>query len=181
MLFHVLSGRIKAWRPGFSGGGLTLFYLRPDSTPGLIALSQRAPAVATATAVTPIETECWPTPLLHDLLLSDARMAANGLSIAARAVNLLAERLEDVAQTSAEQRIARSVLRLAGEVAEWRSEREVAVAVTRQEIADMAGTSLFTASRTLRKWERWGIVRSRRGLLVLQELDAVVRLAAIGD
>ena len=54
---------------------------------------------------------------------------------------------------------------------------EIDMAVTRQEIADLTGTTLFTVSRTLSSWEVAGLVRTGRQWIVILRPHDLVALA----
>ena len=77
-----------------------------------------------------------------------------------------------------ERRVARALLRLvhdAGRRAEGGV--EIAFPVSRQDIAEMTGTTLYTVSRLLSGWEERGIVRSSRQRIVLTKPRALVAIA----
>jgi CRP-like cAMP-binding protein len=49
---------------------------------------------------------------------------------------------------------------------------EIPHPITRQDLADLTGATLFTVSRLLARWEAGGIVASRRGrVAVLRRAD----------
>jgi CRP-like cAMP-binding protein len=54
---------------------------------------------------------------------------------------------------------------------------DVEYPVSRQDIAAMAGTSLFTVSRLLREWERRGILRGARRHIFLVEPKTIAAIA----
>jgi CRP-like cAMP-binding protein len=49
--------------------------------------------------------------------------------------------------------------------------------ITRQDIAEMTGTTLYTVSRTLKEWERAGLLHVGRERVVICEPHGLVRLA----
>ena len=56
----------------------------------------------------------------------------------------------------------------------WRATPEgvlITQPLTRQELADLTGTTLYTVSRTLTKWEAMGLLESRKRLLLLRSLQ----------
>ena len=65
-------------------------------------------------------------------------------------------RILDLETEGVEARLARALLRLAGPTPEGAT--LASVALSRQDLADLAGTTLSTASRTLAAWHRRGIV-----------------------
>jgi CRP/FNR family transcriptional regulator, nitrogen oxide reductase regulator len=71
-------------------------------------------------------------------------------------------------------RLGRQILRLVEQVGIL-SNGSVEINITREELAQLIGTSLFTVSRLLSQWDRKGIVITRR------EGFSVVNLKALQD
>jgi CRP-like cAMP-binding protein len=77
-----------------------------------------------------------------------------------------------------ERRVARALLRLVQEAGRRVDAGvEIDFPVSRQDIAEMTGTTLFTVSRLLSAWEERGIVRSGRQRIVLTKPQALIALA----
>ena len=88
-------------------------------------------------------------------------------------------RIHDLQTQRAERRIARTLLRLArrtGVAAEVEVEPDIAL--SRQELAGLAGTTLSTASRTLSAWNRRGIVAARRERVAILRRGELLEIAA---
>lgn len=79
-------------------------------------------------------------------------------------------RILDLQTERVEQRIARTLLRLAGSGG-------LVLALSRQDLADLSGTTLSTASRTLSSWHRRGIVVSEREQVTLRDISRLERIA----
>ena len=173
----IRSGRVKVWFPTAAGNAVTLYHLHAGDPVGLIAVCRRMQMPASITAVTHVEAHRWPTATIYSLMETDAKLARNGLAILADAMNKLAGRMERVTG-SASQRIARALLYLAGEQTMWTGGHEIKIDVTRQEIAELTGTSLFTASRTISGWAQEGLIDSGRGKVTIVNCAA---LAEIGN
>jgi CRP-like cAMP-binding protein len=78
-------------------------------------------------------------------------------------------RVRELTTASVDQRLAHTILRLAEQCG--RPEKDgvlIAQPLTRQEIADLTGTTLYTASRTLAKWETLGVVETRQRMLFVR-------------
>jgi CRP-like cAMP-binding protein len=77
-----------------------------------------------------------------------------------------------------ERRIAHGLLRLARQIG-----RDVDggvlidLTLSRQDIAEMTGTTLYTVSRTLSGWEQRGIVRTGRERVLVRRLDELQAIA----
>lgn len=177
-LFHILSGRAKVWRPLNDGNALTLAYLTTGAVPGLLSCCTNCVAPTTMTAASPMHVDSWPAVTIERLLDGDAVFARNAFALVGDYATLLIDKLEDTIG-SAEQRIARALLRLAGDRGDWCEDGWPTIAVSRQDLADMTGATLFTASRTLSDWQRKGLVQSSRGKVVLTDPSAVADIAEL--
>jgi len=102
------------------------------------------------------------------------------------AVRFIAGRLRDTQQQlrqamteRVERRVARAILRLVHDAGRRIDEgNEITFPISRQDLAEMTGTTLSTVSRLLSAWEEDGIVRSGRERIVVTKPHA---LAAIAD
>lgn len=87
-------------------------------------------------------------------------------------------RICDLQTRNAESRLARVLLRLAARpAARLNGSFCFDLALTRQELADLAGTNLSTASRAVSIWAKSGILALRRGRLTILNEAALCRIA----
>jgi CRP/FNR family transcriptional regulator len=56
--------------------------------------------------------------------------------------------------------------------------RGAEIPFTRQELANMSGTTVETTIRTLSQWEKDGVIRSERGSIHIKDLDELAGVAA---
>ncbi|HLF75101.1 MAG TPA: Crp/Fnr family transcriptional regulator [Anaerolineales bacterium] len=89
------------------------------------------------------------------------------------------ERYRELATERVERRIALTVLRLASQVGKRIGEEKLTVELplSRQEIAEAAGTTLFTVSRVLAGWERRGLVEAGRERVVIRNPHGLVQVS----
>lgn len=88
-------------------------------------------------------------------------------------------RLRELATQRVEQRIARTIARLATQTGVKTDDGvTLSTPLSRQDLANLTGTTLFTVSRTLKAWERRGILRSSRNRLTVLNPHALI---AIGE
>ena len=62
-----------------------------------------------------------------------------------------------------ERRVARMLLRLTTQTGTRREGGGIEILLSRQDLAEMSGTTLFSVSRILSDWERQGLVETGRG------------------
>ncbi len=89
------------------------------------------------------------------------------------------ETIRSLAVERVERRVARVVLRMANTAGERLDNGAVRITVplSRQDIADMAGTVIETAIRALSKFQKQGLVETREGHIVLLKPHQLVAIA----
>jgi CRP-like cAMP-binding protein len=103
----------------------------------------------------------------------------NLLRFATRVVQSSHQKIRELSTERVERRIARALSRLASQLG-----REVETGIlldfpiTRQDLAELTGTTVFTVSRTLKAWERQGILELGRERIVIASPH---RLVSIGE
>jgi len=89
-----------------------------------------------------------------------------------------AEQIRSLAVERVEQRIARVLLKLAETSgSDVPDGRVIEMPLTRQDVADMTGTTVETAIRVMSKFRRNGQIRTRRGKVVLVDRQALQAIA----
>jgi CRP-like cAMP-binding protein len=84
----------------------------------------------------------------------------------------------EMASEQVEQRIARAILRLVQQSGRRTAEGiEIDFPITRQDIAEMTGSTLHTVSRLLSSWEAQGLVRGGRQKVVVTDPHGLMLLA----
>jgi CRP-like cAMP-binding protein len=86
------------------------------------------------------------------------------------------DRLRSVALEPVEQRLARAVLALAKKIG-VEEDGVFAVEVTRQELADMTGTTVETAIRITSRWQGTGLISSTRRRIQLLDPKRLEKIA----
>jgi CRP-like cAMP-binding protein len=87
-------------------------------------------------------------------------------------------RYRELATEKVEQRVANALVRLAGQ-AGIKSQKEAGIELSfsRQDVAEMTGTTLYTVSRLLSDWERKGIIKTGREKIIVLKPHDLVRIA----
>ncbi len=174
----VLSGRIRIAQSGEEGGQLIVRFVGPGEMFGTVALftDRRYPA----TAVTVIETVeiSWTDSDLLALIHRYPQIALNLVQTVGARLREVQERLREVATQRVERRIAHALLRLASRPSSAHvASAEIDFPLTRQDVADLCGATLYTASRVLKAWQREGYIATRRSRLAILNLKAIRQIA----
>jgi len=90
----------------------------------------------------------------------------------------LQERQKALVTDRVEQRIARILLKLTAQSGRKIEEGVlIDLPITRQDIAEMSGTTLFTVSLTLNEWERGGLLEIGRERVVIRNPHGLVSIS----
>lgn len=177
--YVLLEGRLKMLQTTPAGQQIALRIILPGETfAGIALLNPEAGYPVTALAVEDSSALAWDTATLRDLMGRDPSIALNTMQLMHGYITEMHERYQALSTERVEQRIARTLLKLAAQ-----SGRKVetgvliGMALTRQDLAEMAGTTLYTVSRTLSEWERQGLLQLGRERVVIAEPHALVRIA----
>ncbi|MCZ2128259.1 MAG: Crp/Fnr family transcriptional regulator [Anaerolineales bacterium] len=87
-------------------------------------------------------------------------------------------RYRELATEKVEQRVANTLVRLAGQLGvRATDEVKIELAFSRQDVAEMSGTTLYTVSRLLSEWERRGVIKAGREKIIVVKPHELVRIA----
>jgi CRP-like cAMP-binding protein len=98
----------------------------------------------------------------------------NGLRLSSAYLRNSLQRHVDLATTSSETRVARSLQHLADKIGRVRSSG-VEIDVNNEQLSSLSDVSRFTASRVLAGWARSGRVSKQRGKVILHAPDALIQ------
>jgi CRP/FNR family transcriptional regulator, nitrogen oxide reductase regulator len=99
----------------------------------------------------------------------------NSVRLLTQRMRMLEGRVHEFATERVPQRLARVLLRL---IAQFGSSFDSApVDLSCEELAQMAGTTLFTVSRLLCDWASQGIIRPERSAVLVENLPGLIAVA----
>lgn len=154
--YVVASGRIKVLKHSSLGKEFVVAFFGPGEIFGEVAVFEDRPYPASAQAISDTEV----LGIGRDRFLG---FMSGHPEVALRIINMLGGRLRDaqnrlnaLAGERAEQRVARTLLMLSSKLGQ-------SLPFTRQEIADMSGTTIETTIRVMSRMKSGGIIRSYRG------------------
>ena len=181
LLYLVTRGRLKLTQLAPDGRQVILRLLEPGEMLGGVALFSQAVYPVAAEAAEPCELLAWDGRSMQRLIEARPKIALNVIEHLAGLVEGLQERVRELSTERAEQRIARALLRVAGPPA-GRGEggnagEEEPIRLTRQELGELTGTTLYTVSRILSRWESEGLIASGRERITLLNREELERIA----
>lgn len=119
----------------------------------------------------------WDSSVLQSLMLKYPQIRRNASQILVSRLNELEERFREVATEKVARRVALALLRLLKHIGK-KVHGGVEVSLSREELAQMTGTTLFTTSRLLSKWGEMGFVLPRRESVLVRD---ACRLELVSD
>lgn len=178
----LLSGCVRITQAGSDGEEILIRLIGPNEIFGCVPMVTDGLYPADATVMLDSVEISWDPADLLGLMQRHSAIAINMVAILGKRIGETQERLRELATQSADRRIARTVLRLieqAGEPTE--TGIRIGFPLRRKDIADIAGTTLHTASRIVADWERRGLLSSRKRQLVIPSPEDIAQIAETPD
>ena len=176
--FVLLHGHVRASKTTPAGEHIVMRYVAPGEIFGVAMTMGLAQYPATATAVDDSVVLVWPSAAWPRLVARFPALATNTLQTVGSRLQETHTRVVEMSTQQVERRVAHALLRLAKQAGR-KVERgvEIDFPISRQDIAEMTGTTLHTVSRTLSAWEQQGLIESGRQRVVLRDPHRLFQLA----
>jgi len=178
--FHVLAeGRVKLVRETDDGREVILRLIQVGDVFGGAGIWGESHYPASAFSQedsVELQLSC---PAFTDLLQAHPEIAQAIIRMLAGRLRDAEARIRDLQTAQVEQRIANVLLRLANKTGVKTVDGiKIGIPLTRQDLAELSGTTLSTASRTLSGWHQRGIVQAGRERVTILQPHVLV---AIGE
>jgi CRP-like cAMP-binding protein len=177
--FYVLvSGRVRLSQVTPEGNNVVMHFFGPGEAFAIIAALGHLAYPASAEVLEDAEAMAWDGEAFSALSARFAPLSANVMKLMAQRMREFQDRMRELSTERVERRIARALLRLAGQSGR-KTDAGILVdlPLSRQDLAEMSGTTLYTVSRTLSDWEARGIVTAGRKRVVIRDPHGLVAVA----
>ncbi len=177
-VYLLLSGRARMLQSSAEGQSVALRVLGPGELLALVAAlgEERYPVSAQAQQL--CVAARWSGAALWPLFERHPAVATAALKMALARLRQMQEQFRELATERVEQRIARALVRLVRQAGKRVDEGvRIDMPLTRQDLAEMTGTTLYTVSRTLTAWAEEGMLVSRRSEVTILRPHALVARA----
>lgn len=164
-LYVIASGWVKITRLDAAGNEVILAVRGPGDVVGGLGLKAGSPHRYSAQTIEPCHVFFWPT-AMESLWERSNTLQRNLSTILAEHLDELSDRFSELATDKVELRLAQTLLRLQGKM-ERPAGEAVRINLSRQELAQMMGTTVFAVSRLLSEWTKLGIVDARREAVIV--------------
>ena len=176
--FVLLHGHVRASKTTPAGQQVVVRYVTPGEIFGVAPAIGLTKYPATATAVDDSVALAWPSAAWPRLVARHPALATNTLQTVGSRLQETHTRVVEMSTQQVERRVAHALLRLARQAGRKVEQGvEIDFPISRQDIAEMTGTTLHTVSRTLSAWESQGLIESGRQRVVLRDPHRLFVLA----
>jgi CRP-like cAMP-binding protein len=173
-LFILKRGRVRIFRISTDGRALTTAIMTPGTIFGEMVLLGQSMHDNYAEALDEAVVCVLSRACVQKYLLSDARISARISEILGQRLREMERRLSDSVFKSVPQRIASTLVALAGQQRRYGlAGRAPVVALTHEQIAALVGTSRETATKILGDFAELGLIRLGRGRVTLLDADGI--------
>lgn len=176
-LYVLTEGRVRLSQVTPDGHQVIMRFIGPGEGFAIIAALSNMRYPVSAEAVDDSTALTWDGDAIARLIENQCpRLGVNAMNLLASRVREFQDRIRELSTERVERRIARTLLRLARQTG-----RKVEAGIlldlplSRQDLAEMAGTTIYTVSRTLSGWEQAGLIETgRERVLICSPHDLVV-------
>ena len=178
--YVLASGRVKLLQSNPTGQQVNLRTVKEwEMFAALGAVRPNATYPVTAQALEPSLALAIEANFLHDMLQTRPYLNFGLMQLMTGYINELQERYRELATERVERRLALTLLRLASQIGKRIQENDptIELPLTRQDLAEASGSTMFTVSRTLAEWERRGLLEASRGRVLIRNPQGLVEIA----
>lgn len=181
-VYGILTGRVKIAKQSPGGRELILDVLGVGEPVGAIAVVRSIPMPASAVALEDAAMLRLSGEIFMGLMGRHPMVMMRFLeAISKRLVDANSARL-GLATDHVETRLARALLRMAERFGANRGGEVVfSQSFTRQNLAELAGTTVETAIRVMSRWSKGGILRSQQSRITVAQPEELRRIAAVDE
>lgn len=178
-LYILLTGQAKLMQSNTNGQQVNLRTLHPWQMFGALgAVRAESTYPATAQALEDSSALAIESGFLHKMLETSPHIAFDLMTLMTSYIQEIQARYRELATEKVEQRVANALIRLAGQSGvKSNKEAGIELSFSRQDVAEMTGTTLYTISRLFSEWERQGLIKTGREKIQISKPHGLVRIA----
>jgi len=176
--FLLLDGHLRVVKSTPDGQQVIVRYISAGELAGIAQAFGRDTYPASAIAAIDCVVLAWPTRLWAEFTARIPGFSANAYKLAGERLQHTHTLVVEMSTQQVEQRVAHTLLRLIRQTG-VKTEDGLLIdfPISRQDIAEMTGTTLHTVSRLLTAWEEQGLVKSGRKKVTVIEPHQLLLLA----
>ena len=177
-LYTIVTGRVKVFKTTPRGTDVILEIFGPGDPIGAVAVYEERPYPAGAMALEPTTCVLISRWSFFTLLETHPTMVRGLLLGLTHRLVELTNRLSELSGGRVEARLARFFLKLATDMGQLRPEGTfIPLALSRQELADMIGTTIETSIRIMSRWGKQDLVRTEKDGFIVVDRPSLETIA----
>jgi CRP-like cAMP-binding protein len=170
------SGTAKVVQFGQNGTEVILALKGPGDVVGTMALRSQNRHCSMAQTLAPATALVWDATVFEALSQRNLILRTNITYVLCQQLHELEQRFREISTEKVSVRLSHQLVRLLNQVGH-RVNGRVEIRLSREELAQLTGTTLFTVSRLLSAWNERGIVATRREAVSVHNFQALMQLA----
>jgi CRP/FNR family transcriptional regulator, nitrogen oxide reductase regulator len=179
--YFVRKGRLKLTKVHEEGKEVIIRYINPGEITAAVAVFSGKNYPVTAAAVGPTDVVGWNRETILHLMSAYPSLAINLLHAVVERIDDIQSRYLELRAERVEQRIARALSRIMKQSGRKTDDGIlIDFPLSRQDLADYSGTTLYTVSRTISNWEKKGWIKSGRERIVVVDARVLESLTESG-
>ncbi|MBN8654439.1 MAG: Crp/Fnr family transcriptional regulator [Anaerolineae bacterium] len=179
-LYILINGQVKLMQSNPNGQQVNMRMIYPWQMFGALGAFRADGAAYPVSAQTLEDSTALATPslFLRSMLETRPYLSFDLMNLMTSYIQEMQARYRELATERVEQRVANALIRLAGQSG-IRSENEAGIelSLSRQDVAEMTGTTLYTVSRLLSDWERKGFIKTGREKIIILKPHDLMRIS----
>lgn len=172
------SGSAKIVQFCQNGAEVILRVKGPGEVVGTLGLFPRVRHCSTAKALRASTAMVWDAAVFESIADRSRSLRRNITYILCEQLYELEERYREISSERVSVRLSHQLVRLLKQIGR-RVQDGIEIRLSREELAQLTGTTLFTVSRLLSDWDQRGIVRARREAVSVHNLQALAQIGEI--
>lgn len=176
--FLLLDGHVRVVKSTPEGQDVIVRYISPGEIIGIAHALGRTTYPASAIAAVDCVVLTWPSALWSEFAATFPAFGTNTYKTVGSRLQDAHTRVVEMSTEQVEQRVAHALLKLIAQSGKKTDDGVlIDFPISRQDIAEMTGTTLHTVSRLLTAWEERGLVRSGRQKVSVTEPSRLRQIA----
>ena len=179
-LYVLISGQVKLLQSNPNGKQVNIRTVQPwEMFAALGAVRKEATYPASAQALQDSAALVIRSGFINEMMQTRPYLSIALTRLMTLNIQEIQARYRELATERVEQRIAHTLLRLASQMGQriQNGATSVEMEFSRQDLAEMTGTTLYTVSRTLSEWEKLGIIEAGRERIRIHNPHGLVKIA----
>lgn len=180
-LFCIFNGKVKLSKLGENGKEQIVRFAKTADILGYRSIFGNEPYQATATAIEDSHICHLSKKKFLELMKKNPTLSWSTMQLLSEDLKHAEKNLVNISQKSVKERIAESLLLLQTTFGFASDKKSLSVALSRSEIADMAGTTTETTIRTLAALKKDGLIELENKKIMIPNLSKLSNFAGIYD